>query len=487
MKDLLIVVPYRNREEHFKGFLENSPRYFNQQNFTYDILICELAQQGDWNAGLSCNSLINFISSERQYKYLYIHHVDVWPMSGQWEFPLDRQVFHNLGDYGSCLMKMEDFLTIGGYSNSFWGWGGEDNDLYNKFRNKGFRVIDKSDSIVKYETKHQGHERKFNGANYAGGIKTLCLTSQEQKNAITNFADHGLTQDLIQLSDNIFKHTVVPLKTSPDKAENKDVLLTYLKGHSDPQPLMPFIKTSMMFSAYEYDVVFCIADETPDSWLLNQLESFGIKTHLHKPVVDDLFVDRYYAYKQFLSNTNYNRILHTDCTDVFFQTNPFHQIGDNITITSEDIIVKDERWNWQGVQRLYSPQIQEMLQNKTVICGGIIGAPQQKFLQLCDKVIEEFHLMTSKYYGIDQILLTKLIHLDFTDLVDIKHIQSGWGINLHCPAHYPEKYKDKIHILNNKVLTKDHQPFSIVHQYNRISNLYQTIQKHFKDSYYPIF
>ena len=61
MKDLLIVVPYRNREEHLKEFLENAPKYFDKQNIEYDILICELDQTGDWNAGLCVNSTINFI------------------------------------------------------------------------------------------------------------------------------------------------------------------------------------------------------------------------------------------------------------------------------------------------------------------------------------------------------------------------------------------------------------------------------------------
>jgi len=487
MKDLLIVVPYRNREEHLKGFLENSPRYFNEQNFTYDILICELDQQGDWNAGLSCNSLINFISSERQYKYLYIHHVDIWPTSGQWEFPLDKQVFHNLGDYGSCLMKMDDFLAVGGYSNSFWGWGGEDNDLFNKFRHKGFNVIDKNDSSVKYETKHQGHERKFNGANYAGGIKNLCLIPEERKNNITHFAEHGLTQDLVELSMNVFKHVVVPLQTSPDKATNKDVLITYLKGHSDPHPLMPYIKTSMMFSAYEYDVVFCIADETPNSWLLNQLESFGIKYFLRKQQISSLFVDRFDAYTEFLSQHSYDKVLHTDSLDVFFQSNPFAEIQEQLLILTEEIPIIDEQWNYTSLCRLYSGECLQNIKDRDVLCSGVIGGPVTKFVDFCKKLVLEYSKLNQDFYGIDQPIAQKIIYTEQNDWFDIKNIQSGWGINLHCPAHYPERYKDKIHILNNKVLTKDHRPFSIVHQYNRISNLYQTIQSHFGGSYYPIF
>ena len=31
---------------------------------------------------------------------------------------------------GIVLMSPGTFLNIGGFSNSFWGWGGEDDDLY---------------------------------------------------------------------------------------------------------------------------------------------------------------------------------------------------------------------------------------------------------------------------------------------------------------------------------------------------------------------
>ena len=40
-------------------------------------------------------------------------------------------------------MSPDTFVTIGGFSNSFWGWGGEDDDLY-------CRVIRNNISIVRY-------------------------------------------------------------------------------------------------------------------------------------------------------------------------------------------------------------------------------------------------------------------------------------------------------------------------------------------------
>ena len=50
MKKLLIIVPYRDRPEHLKSFLEKTPKYFREQNIEFDIIICELENIGCWNA-----------------------------------------------------------------------------------------------------------------------------------------------------------------------------------------------------------------------------------------------------------------------------------------------------------------------------------------------------------------------------------------------------------------------------------------------------
>ena len=91
-KDMLIVVPYRNRQRDLEKFLIQTPHYFNNQDISYDILICELEQNCSWNAGMTCNSLINFIK-DREYEWVYIHHVDITPISGKWKFPNEYEPF----------------------------------------------------------------------------------------------------------------------------------------------------------------------------------------------------------------------------------------------------------------------------------------------------------------------------------------------------------------------------------------------------------
>ena len=37
---------------------------------------------------------------------------------------------------GIIAMQPDTFINIGGFSNSFWGWGGEDDDMANRLRIK---------------------------------------------------------------------------------------------------------------------------------------------------------------------------------------------------------------------------------------------------------------------------------------------------------------------------------------------------------------
>lgn len=494
MKDLLIVVPYRNREEHLKGFLKNSPDYFSKQNLTYDLLICELDQRGDWNAGLCVNSLINFISSSRQYKWLYIHHVDVWPIEGKWILPSDeKQAYFNLGDYGSCLLTLKAFLEVGGYSNSFWGWGWEDNELYSKLRQKGYQLLDGSQHYpVKYNTTFQSHERKFNGRNYANGIKQLMILPEEKRNNITHFIDHGIVKDFQCLSSNVFKQIICPLRKSPNEFENNKVVIGYLKGITKFEDVVEYVKSLGMYASYEFDNVLILADDNPPEQLTNELESFGVKWIHRKQERKDLFFDRYLAYKDFLENNpQYIYALHTDVTDVIFQQNPFSYLDlHKVTLTNEGIQIKDEIWNYNMCKGLFGASV-DLFANNFVICGGIIGAPREEFIKLCNLIIKEFDQLVigaPVARGSDQPIINKLIWQDkiFNHKISIKNINDNFAINLHCPINYPSIFSN-ISILSNKVINKETAArYAIVHQYNRNSALSNNIKKHYNEFYFPI-
>jgi hypothetical protein len=488
-KDMLIVVPYRNRERDLENFLKKTPEYFNKQNLSYDILICELENNCSWNAGMPCNSLIDFINIEKNYEWLYIHHVDITPISGDWKFPSDNEVYHNLGDYGSCLMKMKAFLDVGGYSNSFWGWGAEDNDLYSKFKRKNYIVTTLDDSYqVKYDTEYQNHIRAFNGKNYAHNLKELYLIKDSEKNNINNYHDHAITKNLVKLSENIYKQTVVSKKTCPNNYKNDKVLISYLKNQKDTKSIMPFIKSAMIFSSYSFDVVICSADNDANDHIINQIESFGANVYFHKIKNQDTFIDRYEAYKDFLiKNNHYKQVLHCDCLDIIFQSNPFNHIDENLIISSENILIKDEKWNKSILNMIYSDDIYESIKNNQVLCGGIIGGPIDKFINLCDLVVREAgNLNISNKHGSDQPILQKIIYTDNLDIC-IKNLNDAFCCNLHVYQNYKELLNNEIIIKNNNLFfNKEMKKFSIVHQYNRIPDSYISIYNHFNKYFYPI-
>jgi len=483
-KDMLIVVPYRNRQRDLEKFLIQTPHYFNNQDISYDILICELEQNCSWNAGMTCNSLINFIK-DREYEWVYIHHVDITPISGKWKFPNENEAYHNLGDFGSCLLKMKTFLDVGGYSNSFWGWGAEDNDLYDKIRSTGTSVITLNETYdVKYDTDFQNHERKFDGINYANNVKTLCLTPSDEKNDIRDFSEYAYTDDLEKMSDNIYKQIVYSKKPDPKQHKNKNLIISYLKNEKDNKKLMPFVKSAMMLSSYSFDLVICISDETPDEYLLNQLTTFGATVIKHNPEHQNLFIDRYYAYKNFLTSTSqYETVLHVDCLDLVFQNNPFKNKTDELTINCDDFLLQND----DIFKSIYTNDFYEIIKNKNVLCGAAIVGPTHKFIELCEKIIEESIKLDIPNHGeYDQSILQKLVYVDNFDM-NIKDLNNDFCCNI--PYCYDGTTFENDIIIKNHCVFYNHkkEKFSLVHRYTVDEKIYDKIYNHYNTYYYPFF
>ncbi|ETN65295.1 hypothetical protein AND_002941 [Anopheles darlingi] len=47
-------------------------------------------------------------------------------------------------------MTEKQFRTVNGFSNSFWGWGGEDDDMSNRLKHFGFHIARYPVNIARY-------------------------------------------------------------------------------------------------------------------------------------------------------------------------------------------------------------------------------------------------------------------------------------------------------------------------------------------------
>ena len=135
---LAIVVPYRDREEHLKKFLPAMEECDFLDEIDYEILIVEQEEGKPFNRGKLLN--IGAIQCHTASYYCF-HDVDMLPMisdysyvstpthlaaeAEQFGFKLPYQGYFG----GVTLFDKHSFIKVNGYSNDYWGWGAEDDDV----------------------------------------------------------------------------------------------------------------------------------------------------------------------------------------------------------------------------------------------------------------------------------------------------------------------------------------------------------------------
>jgi hypothetical protein len=157
MRRLNVVVPYRNRETHFRQFVSHVRAYFARdkadRNIPYRVTIVEQEPGLPLNAGALKN--IGFSLGNEETDYTCFHDIDYLPVWADYSWveqptpilwhgaetrPIapgrsPARVKLNLEKFfgGVVLVPNDVFLRAGGYSNDYWGWGYEDVDLRTRF------------------------------------------------------------------------------------------------------------------------------------------------------------------------------------------------------------------------------------------------------------------------------------------------------------------------------------------------------------------
>lgn len=173
-EDAFIVVPYRDREQNLKTFLDY------MHGFTKDmrIVVVEQAEGKLFNRGALSNIGINFVEGlgATGSSCVIVHDVDMLPFPGvdyhkcdkpyrlahrtqakRWK-PLYKTYFG-----GVVSMNLDAWKTCNGFDNDFYGWGAEDDDLHRRCKIAGVM----RDKVDPYHIQKEGryfstHTRKDN-------------------------------------------------------------------------------------------------------------------------------------------------------------------------------------------------------------------------------------------------------------------------------------------------------------------------------------
>jgi predicted glycosyltransferase involved in capsule biosynthesis len=177
MERLSVVVPYRNREEHLEEFIPYMEKSLSEEGIPYKIFIIEQADSKPFNRAKLLN--VGFKESN-DFDYFAFHDVDMLPVDSDYSFPdgpthLASEVEQfNWGlpydGYfgGVTLFDKESFVAINGYSNEYWGWGAEDDDVLHRCV---ARNIDTYRKECKY--KSLNHERNIERDPYLKNVAKL--------------------------------------------------------------------------------------------------------------------------------------------------------------------------------------------------------------------------------------------------------------------------------------------------------------------------
>jgi hypothetical protein len=148
---LAVVVPFKNRDKELKRYVPFMSRFLNKQRVAHEIWIVDQADDDKkFNRGWLIN--VGFALSNSSCDYLVMHDVDLLPNNVKlpYGWPGDKGSplsffngnhpvkWYNYAAFCGAvfLMKRSDFATADGFSTQFWGWGGEDGNLYQRMRRK---------------------------------------------------------------------------------------------------------------------------------------------------------------------------------------------------------------------------------------------------------------------------------------------------------------------------------------------------------------
>ena len=153
MKKLAICVPHYNRREHLSKFVPHMDKFFKNKDIEYKIFVANQVYPDSvsgFNRGMSKNVAFD-LARQEGYDYFCFHDIDMLPEDDSCDYSYPNNVEHlavhvKQFDYGlkyqeyfgGCILfTKEHYEQINGYSNGYWNWGMEDDDILHRVKQKG--------------------------------------------------------------------------------------------------------------------------------------------------------------------------------------------------------------------------------------------------------------------------------------------------------------------------------------------------------------
>ena len=223
-----VCVPYRNREAHLHEFIPKVAKYLKNRDIDFSMYFCHQDDDKLFNRGATKN-----IAAEFAFKdgcdYIVWHDIDMIPEEGggaDYSFPEDNprhiatkisQMEYKLKYHeyfgGAVVFSKDQALKTNGYSNDYWDWGMEDDDLFWRCHKEGMLNVTEHVKLKDQKT------YKFNADGYIKipyTDKFENLVSNSHTISVLVKAEHQLDKNKIFLiGDKENKYVEYPILRIP--------------------------------------------------------------------------------------------------------------------------------------------------------------------------------------------------------------------------------------------------------------------------------
>ena len=148
-----VIVPFRNREEHLKHFLHHLHPILQRQQLDYVVYVVH--QHGDEKFNRAKLLNVGYSEAVKDGRDCFVFSdVDLIPMDDRNTYHCFSQPRHLASALekfnfrlpypayfgGATSLSKDQFSGINGFPNNYWGWGGEDDDIYERIVYSGMSV-----------------------------------------------------------------------------------------------------------------------------------------------------------------------------------------------------------------------------------------------------------------------------------------------------------------------------------------------------------
>ncbi|XP_066476377.1 beta-1,4-galactosyltransferase 3-like isoform X2 [Tiliqua scincoides] len=151
-----IIVPHRNRERHLLHFLYYLHPFLQRQQLHYCIYLIHQAEGGPFNRAKLLNVGVREALKDNDWDCLLLHNVNLIPENDYNLYICDEYYPKHMSSAidklqyslpywsffgGVYALSPEHYMKMNGFPNTYWDHGGEDDDIAERIRLAGMKIV----------------------------------------------------------------------------------------------------------------------------------------------------------------------------------------------------------------------------------------------------------------------------------------------------------------------------------------------------------